>query len=456
MRHVPAIAVASDTLPRTADSDLAHLPAPRGHWYFGNLRDLLPDPVPFLMEMRAEHGDCFTVGVLRNRRVVVLAGPAANRHVLLDADGNFSTRLGWEVALDFFSGFVLLRDFEDHDFHRDLLRPFFKPDALRGALDCMNHVIANEVAALAGSADAYRLAKRLALDIGLSVFGGFASTQSSETIYSDTVRVLDGLMARRSQLPGSRYHRAVRARDRLRAALLAEVPRRRDGDGHDLFSRLSRFSDSNGRRLRDQDVVDHVFGMLFAGHETTASAMALMMYSLARHREWQAQARAEIVARNPGEPPTLEGLSDMPVLEAIFRETLRLYAPIQFLPRRNVRPFDWAGHRIPANSHITLPPQVCHRDPALFEDPESFRPERFLAGPAYRPVDPFAWVPFGRGAHMCMGTHFALLEVKALFVPLLRSFDLELPTTSAPALQHLPLVRPRGKLPIRFVRRPSQ
>lgn len=390
MRHVPAIEVASDTLPRAADSDLAHLPGPRGHWYFGNLRDLLPDPVPFLIEMRAEHGDCFSVGVLRNRRVVVLAGPAANRHVLLDADGNFSTRLGWEVALDFFSGFVLLRDFEDHDFHRDLLRPFFKPDALRSAVACMNRVIAKEVAVLAGSADAYRLSKRLALDIGLSVFGGFAPTQSSETIYSDTVRVLDGLMARRSRLPGSRYNRAVRARDRLRTALLAEVPWRRDGDGHDLFSRLSLFTDPDGRRLRDQDVVDHVFGMLFAGHETTASATALMMYSLARHREWQAQARAEIVARNPGEPPTLEELSDMPVLEAIFRETLRLYAPVQFLPRRNVRPFEWAGHRIPANSHITLPPQLCHRDAALFEDPDAFRPDRFLAGPAYRPVDPFA------------------------------------------------------------------
>lgn len=453
MRHVPAIEVASDRLPRAADNDLAHIPGPRGHWYFGNLRQLLPDPIPFLIETRAEYGDCFTVGLLRNRRIVVLAGPAANRHVLLDADGNFSSRLGWEVALDFFSGFVLLRDFEDHAFHRGLLRPFFKPDALRSDLVCMNRMIATEVAGLAGSSDAYRLAKRLALDIGLAVFGGFASARSDDTIYSDTVRVLDGAMARRSKLPGSRYWRAVRARDRLRDHLLAEVPRRRGGDGHDLFSRLSRYTDSKGRQLCDQDVVDHVFGMLFAAHETTASAMALMMYSLARHPEWQAEARAEIAARNPGEPPTLEELSDLPIIEALFRETLRLYAPLQFLPRRNVRPFDWSGHRIPANTHITLPPQLCHRDAALFEDPNSFRPERYLAGPAHRDVDPFAWVPFGRGRHMCMGTHFALLEVRALFVPLLRQFDLELPNTSGPALQHLPLLRPRGKLPITFVRR---
>ena len=112
--------------------------------------------------------------MLRNRRVVVLAGPKANRFVLLDGDDNFSNRLGWEVALDVLGGFVLLRDFEDHAFHRALLRPFFGSDALRRDLVGMNHLIRDEVAALGGTSDAYRLAKRLALNIALAVFGGFA------------------------------------------------------------------------------------------------------------------------------------------------------------------------------------------------------------------------------------------------------------------------------------------
>ena len=394
--------------------------------------------------------------MLRNRRVVVLAGPSANRLVLLDADDNLSSRFGWDAALDFFSGFVLLRDFEDHAFHRDLLRPFFKPEALARDLVCMNRVIGNEISSLAGSTDAYRLAKRLALDIALAVFGGFASAQGDEAIYSDAGRVLDGVTARRSLLPNSRYRRALRARNRLRGVFLADVPRRRAGDGVDLFSRLSRFVDSRGRQLRDEDVVDHVFGMSFAAHETTASAMSLMMYALARHPEWQARLRAEIVARNLREAPTLEALSDMPVAEAVFRETLRLYSPIQFLPRRSIGSFDWCGHRIPANSHILLPSQVCHRDASLFQIPDAFRPDRFLTGSARQHVDPFALIPFGRGSHMCMGTHFALLEVKAFFVALLRVYDLELTMAAAPDLQHLPLLRPKGRLPIAFVRRQSR
>lgn len=180
-----------------------------------------------------------------------------------------------------------------------------------------------------------------------------------------------------------------------------------------------------------------------------------MMYSLARHPEWQAELRAEVVARNAGEAPTLETLSGMPVAEAVFRETLRLYSPLQILPRRSVRRFDWCGRRIPANSQILLPSQVCHRDASLFENPDSFQPDRFLTGSARQHVDPFALIPFGRGSHMCMGTHFALLEVKAFFVPLLRHFDLELTMTGAPALEHLPLLRPKGRLPIAFVRRQS-
>ena len=125
----------------------------------------------------------------------------------------------------------------------------------------------------------------------------------------------------------------------------------------------------------------------------------------------------------------------MPVTEAVFRETLRLYAPIQVLPRRNVRPFDTDGHRIPANSHILVSPQTCHRDPALFDDPECFLPGRFLAGSAAASVDPFAFVPFGKGSHMCIGMHFALMEVRAVFAELLRSYEIQLASERAPVIQ---------------------
>ena len=451
MPLVPSVQVASDALPRRANASLTRLPGPKGHWYFGNLRALLPDPAAFLIEMRARYGDCFTVGVLFNRRVVVLAGPQANRMVLLDPERNFSSRMGWEVMLDFFGGFLLLRDFEDHRVHRRLLAGLFKPAALHRHLECMRPIIRNAMARFEGEPDAYRLAKRLALDIGLHVFAGFAPAPGNEVVYRDTVRVLDGVMASRVRIPGTRRWAALRARDRLRSRLLAELPKRRNRPGKDMFTRLARCEDADGRRLSNRDVVDHMMGMLFAAHETTASAMAMMMYSLARHPDWQERVRAEVVAGNRIDPPGFEHPGEMPVTDAVFRETLRMYSPVQFLPRRNVRPFEYLGNRIPGNSQILLSPQLCHRDPSLFEQPHAFRPDRFLSpGPANQ-AEPFSFVPFGKGSHMCIGMHFAKLAVNVFFARLLLTYDLRLAEHRPPDIQYLPMLRPMDRLPVRFV-----
>ena len=359
MSFVPVIQVASDSLPRQPNVNLDHLRGPKGHWCFGNTRALLPDPAAFLIEMRARYGDCFTVGVLFNRRVVVLAGPAANRLVLLDPDRNFSSRMGWEVMLDFFGGFLLLRDFEDHRVHRRLMTDLFKPAALRRYLDSMHPIIRNAMAGFDNQPDAYRLARRLALDIGLQVFAGFAPAPRNEAVYLDTLRILDGVMASRISIPGTRRWRALRARDRLRARLLAEVQERRNRPGDDMFTRLARFEDADGRKLSDRDIVDHMLGMLFAAHETTASTMSMMMFSLARHRDWQRQVRAEILAHDRGASPSFEQLGDMPVATAVLRETLRLFSPVQLLPRRNVRAFEFFDNHIPENSHILLSPRCA-------------------------------------------------------------------------------------------------
>ena len=450
MSFVPVVQVASDGLPRQPNTRLEHLPGPKGHWYFGNLRALLPDPAAFLSAMRARHGDCFTVGVLFNRRVVVLSGPAANRLVLLDPESNFSSRMGWEVVLDFFGGFLMLRDFEDHRLHRRLLTGLFKPDALRRYLASMQPIIRRTVASLDGEPDVYPLARRLALDIGLQVFADVKPEPGNEAVYLDTLRVLEGVMASRIPIPGTRRWRALRARDRLRARLLAEVSKRRNRPGKDMFSRLACFEDAEGRLLSDRDIVDHMMGMLFAAHETTASAMTMMMYSLARHRDWQQRVRAEVLTAARDDSPGIGQLADMPLADAVLRETLRLHSPIQLLPRRNVRAFDFLDNHVPANSQIFLSPQMCHRDPELFERPEMFRPDRFLAqGPESR-TDPFSFIPFGKGSHMCLGMHFAMLAVKALFAQLLRVRDVSLAAKRAPVIRYLPTLRPAQRLPLRF------
>ena len=463
--HTPRIPVASDGMPMRANQDLSHLPGPRGHWFWGNSKEFLPNPGLYVRKMRERYGDCFTVGVLRNRRQVVLCGPQANRLVLLDPDDNFSARWGWEVVHDYFPGMVLLRDFADHRQHRRIMTPLFKPDALGHYLAQMDPIIRESVETWGDTIDVYRAQKQLTLDIALRVFCGFGPGACGAILHRDLWTILDNVMA----LPGVRRWRGLRARDRLREALRVELHDRRERGGDDLFSRLATERDGSGRslqpgelprpltrrevpalapspeayfhtRLSDADVIDHMLGLLFASHDTTASALTTICMQLARRPDWQRRLREECLREATArEGLTLALLDSLPLMEAFFKETLRQYSPLQIIPRRSVRELTFDNHRIPANAPILLFPQVSHFDPEAFPEPERFDPMRFVKSP---PPEPFAFIPFGRGSHMCLGMHFAVMEVKAVLYRLLLRREVCFADCGNRALNYVPIVRP--------------
>lgn len=441
---LPRISVASDALPRRASHDLAHLPGPRGHRLLGNSRDFLPNPGQYVRDMRRRFGNCFTVGLLGNRRQVILAGPAANRLVLLDADDNFSSRWGWwEGVGAYFPGMVLLRDFADHRLHRRLMTPLFKPAALRRHLVQMDPIIQESIRTWPDAVDIYREQKRLTLEVALWVFGGFEGRASNDPLYRDMTTLLDNVLA----LPGLGRWRALRARDRLRRTLHGELATRRQNGGEDLFTHLAVWTDEAGQCLSDRDVVDHMLGLLFGAHDTTTSALTTMSIKLAEDPAWQDRLREECrgVRQDLDGRLTPEGLDRLPLMDAFFRETLRLYSPLQMIPRRAVRAFRFEGHRIPANAPILLFPQATHFDSEFFPEPERFDPLRFVDAPG---PEPFAFIPFGRGSHMCIGMHFAAMEVKAVLYRLLLTKRLRLGKQGGGTLNYMPIVRPLG--PVRL------
>ena len=386
--------------------------------------------------MRERYGDCFTVGVLHNRRQVVLCGPQANRLVLLDPDDNFSARWGWEVVHAYFPGMVLLRDFADHRQHRRIMTPLFKPDALRHYLAQMDPIIRATLETWGETVDAYPAHKQLTLDIALRVFCGFEPGACNAALSRDLRTILDNVMA----LPGLRRWRSLRARDRLRAALSADLQGRRESGGDELFSRLATERDESGRRLSDADVIDHMLGLLFASHDTTASALTTICMQLARRPDWQARLREECLRETTARGGLTHALLDrLPLMEAFFKETLRKYSPLQIIPRRSVREFVFENHQVPVNAPILMFPQATHFDPEFFPEPERFDPMRFVGSP---PPEPFAFIPFGRGSHMCLGMHFAMMEVKAVLYRLLLSRKLRFSDSRSRALNYVPIIRP--------------
>lgn len=346
---IDSIPVSSYDLPSKATQDLGHLPGPKGHWLYGNLRQLRSDPLPCLNALRKQYGNCFTFGFFRNRRSLIMLGAHANELVLIDPDNNFSSHWGWDVVHSFFGRNILVRDFEDHRLHRKLMTHLFKSEALSRYLEQMRVPIDRAVETYSGSVDVYRQTKVMALDIAIRVFAGITVEDVSDW-NGELNTVLSNVMAHRIHLPGTRYWMALAARDRLRSKLQREIDERRGKQRDDLFSQLINSRDDHGRRLADQDISDHIFGLLFAAHDTTASSLAMMFWLLAKHPDLQDHAREEcsrLYERSGSTCLPYEHLDQLSFIDALFKETLRMFAPIQFLPRRSLTAFLSRARRYP-------------------------------------------------------------------------------------------------------------
>jgi cytochrome P450 len=214
-------------------------------------------------------------------------------------------------------------------------------------------------------------------------------------------------------------------RDELLAMLDEQVAATRADPGlaerEDILALLmrARFEDGNG--LRDDDLRDELVALIAAGHETTAAAIAWGAVLLAHDRDVRERAAQAAHA------------GDERYLDALVKEVLRIRSPLSGTAARRLdAPFAIGEHTIPPGTLILVDGHGLHHDPALFPEPEALRPERFLDGAP----EPYTWLPFGGGAHRCIGAALAELEIKVALGTMLRRIDL------APATRELaPAVR---------------
>lgn len=218
--------------------------------------------------------------------------------------------------------------------------------------------------------------------------------------------------------------RLRRARERLYQAVDQIIAdRRRSGErGDDLISLLLDARDGD-ERLSDAEVRDQTLIFLLAGHETSASSLTFALHLLGRHPEVQRRVRDEVAeALGDGLPSAEHVHSGLPFTTAVVKEAMRLYPIVPFIPRHATAACLVDGFTIPAETDILVAVWSIHRDPALWPNPDSFEPERFLGS---APRDRYAWIPFGAGPRACIGLHFAMTEAVAAVALLTRAFEFE-------------------------------
>jgi cytochrome P450 len=254
----------------------------------------------------------------------------------------------------------------------------------------------------------------------------------------------------RFPLPGGRWWKGLAGRRVLEQFFCANLAAHRDGDGQDLFSQLCRAADEQGRRFSDDDVVNHMIFLMMAAHDTTTITLCSVLYRLAQHPEWQQRLREE-AATLGAEALTHEDLERLPQMAMVIREALRLMPPVPSLPRRTVKDIEFMGFNIPRGSFVLIDIQFTHRMEAWWTNPEAFDPERFSDQRHEHRRHPFQFVPFGGGAHTCIGMHFAEMQVKAILVQLLRRFRWSTPPGYRMPVDHTSLPVPGDGLPLRLL-----
>ncbi|HEY3498320.1 MAG TPA: cytochrome P450, partial [Polyangiaceae bacterium] len=242
------------------------------------------------------------------------------------------------------------------------------------------------------------------------------------------------------------------ARRVLDEILLELIRKKRDVPGDDLLSHLIALQDEEGKGLSDEQLRDEAMTLFLAGHETTALSVTYTFHLLATNPSSYAKLVEEIDRVLAGRAPTHDDVARLAYTTAVVREGLRLYPPVWTMGR-DAAPADLeiAGLRIPAGAQPFMSQWVVHHDERWFPDPWSFRPERWL-GSECADLPRFAYFPFGGGPRICVGQHFALLElilVLARITQTHRFERLEEDLTLRPVIT----LRPGGPMHFKVLRR---
>lgn len=382
-------------------------------------------------------------GKFFGRSSFILNTPDAIRHVLVDNYENYTrTPAGIRVLRPILGEGLLLAEGKAWKNQRRTLAPAFAPRAIPLLVPHMLAATDDAIATLydhcGKPVDLREAMQRLALDIAGRTMFSFEIEKHGVTLrgfvneYGERLarpRLLDLMLPAGWPSPQdisralfrrrwTRFMRTLIAERRAKGADMSE-----SGDApRDLFGLMGAARDpETGEAFSDEQLGDQVSTMILAGHETTATALFWSLYLLALDPATQEKLAEEArAARASGAVDAAK----LTFTRAVLDETMRLYPPAFLIVRAAAGPDTMPGADIAAKDIVLISPWLLHRHEKLWDQPNAFRPERFL--PDNPPPDRFAYLPFGVGPRVCIGAQFALTEATLALAKLMAAFEVEL------------------------------
>jgi cytochrome P450 len=341
---------------------------------------------------------------------------------------------------------------DEHRKHRRLMMPAFHKQVVQ---TYHNDMVSSTLEMLDRWKDSQTLdvaqeMLRLTMRITALTLFGQQGVEEGERIGTVVAKWIDYVMSLSHllpfDLPGFRYRGWLDLSEEIETATrrLIEQKRAIGATDHSLLSLLIQTRDQDGSSLSEDELIGHISLLLWGSRDASVYAATWTLFLLSQYPERQADVVDELDGVLTVKLPTVEQLDQLPLLERVIKESMRLLPPFPVIHRVSAQANELAGYRIPAGSEIIMSVYHTHRIEEVYPDPLAFNPDRWLT------IQPsvFAFTPFSGGPRMCIGSSFAMQELKVILALVLQRYRLEfISGTRVDRLVHVTLT-PKNGMPM--------
>ena len=436
----------------TGYQQLAHIPGSCGLPVLGLIPALFRDFYGTIDKHYQKYGPVSKTNIGFQYGLLVL-GPELYKQILLDPERNFSNAMGYGNVLgQWFGGGLLLRDFDEHRLHRRLFQTAFKSDAMRGYVGMSNDIVARNLQAWEKEKNFCFVPhiQQVLMNIGARVFYGVDDLGDDAKKMGDAF--LDILSKGMLSLvnidrPPFKYYYGMKGKRYIASYLGSLIRERREGQGMDFMSHLVKETREDGEYFSDEEIISHLSFLFFAAYDTTTTALSHMIMHLAQRQDLQERLRSESQMLNKAQA-NFDDLTQLQGIENTFHEALRLYPSASIYMRRTIRECELGAYKVPANTVLFMPPVFNHRMSEWWDRPAEFDPDRFAEPREEHKRHSFSYIPFGGGAHKCIGMNFAAMNAKLFMHQFLLNYRFRTAPGYIARTQTLPLPKPAQDLPL--------
>ncbi len=428
----------------------------------GNAIRFLSDPIRFVRFMYQNYGEI--AGIAANHTQMVFAfKPEYNRQVLSDSElfhSIFDATMPESIKKHRRGKGLTQMNGSEHKRHRRLMMPAlhrnhivsYRDDMVNITQRFLDQMPVNQVI------DIGHVLQQLTLSIVCKSLLGIEVGQKAEGLGLRVKNLLEtpwtAIAVFPFNIPGTPFNRMITNARELDDQVLEMIDQKRQNpeQHHDLLTMLIQARDEDGSQMTDEEVLGQATTLLVTGHETSSNMMTWTLFLLAQHPEILADLVDELDSVLHGEAPTLEQLKQLPLLDRVIKESLRILPPSSIGSRLSQEACQVGPYHLPKGSIVIYSQYITHRLPYLYSEPNKFDPARWES------INPstYEYLPFGGGPRLCIGQSFAILEIQIILAMLLQRYRMSAVANSQIDLQMRLALSPKHGMPMYVTRQDRQ